>query len=57
MNATEQVLEKNHFPPPQNRATSLRMSDRERKHSRLLMLFLAAGLMLAILAPITVLAA
>ncbi len=52
-----QVLEKNHFPLPQNRATSLIMSDRDRKRGRLLMLFLAAGLVLAILAPVAVLAA
>jgi hypothetical protein len=57
MNTTAQVLEKNHFPHPQNRATSLKMSEKERKHSRMLMLFLAAGLALAILAPVAVLAA
>jgi hypothetical protein len=57
MNTATQVLEKNHFPPPQNRATSLRMSENDRKRSRLLMLFLAAGLVLAILAPVAVLAA
>jgi len=52
-----QVLEKNHFPLTQNRATSLSMSDRERKRGRLLMVLLAASLALAILAPVAVLAA
>jgi hypothetical protein len=57
MTAMTQVLEKNHFLPPQNRATSSIMSEKERQKGRMLMLFLAAGLMLAILAPVAVLAA
>jgi hypothetical protein len=57
MNTATQVLEKNHFLPPQNRATSLKMSEKERKRSRIMMLVLAAGLALAILAPVAVLAA
>jgi hypothetical protein len=57
MTTATQVFEKNHFPHPQNRATSLRMSERDRKRGRMLMLFLAAGLALAILAPVAVLAA
>ncbi len=57
MTAATQVIEKNHFLGPQNRATSLSMSEKDRKRGRTLMLFLAAGLMLAILAPVVVLAA
>jgi hypothetical protein len=52
-----QVLEKNHFLPSQNRATSSRMNEKDRKRGRILMLFLAVGLALAILAPVAVLAA
>jgi hypothetical protein len=57
MNMAMQVLEKNHFLRPQNRVTSLTMSEKDRKRGRMLMLFLAAGLALAILAPVVVLAA
>ncbi len=57
MTAMTQVLEKNHFLHPQNRATSLIMSDKDRQRGRILMLCLAVGLMLAILAPVAVLAA
>jgi hypothetical protein len=57
MTAKVQVLEKNHFPGPQNRATSLEMSEKDKRRGRALMLFLAAGLALAILAPVAVLAA
>ena len=57
MTAASQVFEKNHFLGPQNRVTSLSMSEKDRKRGRLLMLFLAAGLCLAILAPMVVLAA
>ncbi len=52
-----QVFKKNRFPHRQNRATSLDMSEKDRKRSRTLMLFLAVGLALAILAPVAVLAA
>jgi hypothetical protein len=57
MTALTQVFEKNHFLHPQNRATSLIMSERDRIRGRILMLFLAVGLALAILAPVAVLAA
>jgi hypothetical protein len=57
MNTATQVFEKNHFLRLQNRATSLTMSEKDRKRGRMLMLFLAAGLALAILAPVVVLAA
>ena len=57
MTAMAQVFEKNHFLAPQNRATRLLMSEQDRKNGRKLMLCLAVGLMLAILAPVAVLAA
>jgi hypothetical protein len=55
--ATAQVFEKNHFLHPQNRATSLMMSEKDKIRGRMLMLLVAAGLALAILAPVAVLAA
>ena len=57
MTAASQVFEKNHLSMPQNRSTRSSMSDQDRNHGRMLMLFLAAGLALAILAPVAVLAA
>ncbi len=57
MTATAQVFEKNHFLDPQNRATSIPMTENDRQRGRKLMVFLAVGLMLAILAPVVVLAA
>ncbi len=57
MTATTQVLEKNHFLIPQNRATIIPMTENDRQRGRKLMVFLAVGLMLAILAPVAVLAA
>ncbi len=57
MTVTTQVLEKNHFLAPQNRGTSIPMSENDRQRGRKLMVFLAVGLMLAILAPVAVLAA
>lgn len=57
MTATAQVFEKNHFLAPQNRATSIPMTENDRQRGRVLMLCLAVGLMLAILAPVAVLAA
>jgi hypothetical protein len=56
MTAASQVFEKNHLSVPQNRSTRSFMSEKDRKRGRLLMLFLAAGLALAILAPVAVLA-
>jgi hypothetical protein len=57
MTAAAQVFEKNHLSVPQNRRTRLVMSEKDRNHGRMLMLFVAAGLALAILAPVAVLAA
>ncbi len=57
MTATTQVFEKNHFLSTQNRATRMLMSENDRKRGRIVMLCLAVGLMLAILAPVAVLAA
>jgi hypothetical protein len=57
MTAAAQVLEKNHLSVPQNRRTRSSMSEKDRNHGRMLMLFVAAGLALAILAPVAVLAA
>ena len=57
MTAASQVFEKNHLSVPQNRGTRSSMSETDRKRGRMLMLFLAAGLALAILAPFVVLAA
>jgi hypothetical protein len=57
MTAASQVFEKNHLSVPQNRSTRSSMSENDRNRGRLLLLFLAAGLALAILAPVAVLAA
>ena len=57
MTATTQVFEKNHFLSTQNRATRMLMSENDRIRGRIVMLCLAVGLMLAILAPVAVLAA
>ena len=57
MTAASQVFEKNHLSVPQNRGTRSTMSEKDRNRGRMLMLFLAAGLALAILAPVAVLAA
>ena len=57
MTAASHVFEKNHLSVPQNRGTRSSMSEKDRNHGRMLMLFLAAGLALAILAPVVVLAA
>jgi hypothetical protein len=57
MTVASQVIEKNHLSAHQNRRTRLVMSEKDRNHGRMLMLFLAAGLALAILAPVAVLAA
>jgi hypothetical protein len=57
MTAASQVFEKNHLSVPQNRRMRSSMSEKDRNHGRMLMLFLAAGLALAILAPVAVLAA
>ena len=57
MAAASQVFEKNHLSVPQNRSTRSTMSEKDRNRGRMLMLFLAAGLALAILAPVAVLAA
>ncbi len=56
MTAASQVFEKNHLSVPQNQSTSSCMSEKDRKHGRMLLLFFAAGLALAILAPVAVLA-
>lgn len=57
MTIATQVFEKNHFLESQNQATISPMSEKDRKRGRLLMLFLAVGIGLAILAPVAVLAA
>ena len=57
MTAASQVFEKNHLSVAQNRSTRSSMSEKDRNRGRMLMLFLAAGLALAILAPVAVLAA
>lgn len=57
MTTATQVFEKNHFLTPQNRATSIGMSEKDRNRSRLLMLCLAVCLALAIIAPVAILAA
>ena len=57
MSAAAQVFEKNHFLEAQNRATSSSMNKASKHNTRALLLFLAAGLALAILAPVAVLAA
>jgi len=57
MFAAAQVIEKNHFLGRQNRATSSPMTQASKLNTRVLLLFLAAGLALAILTPVAVLAA
>ena len=57
MSAAAQVFEKNHFPGGQNRATKPLMNTGSMLNRRVMLLFLAAGLALAILAPVAVLAA
>lgn len=57
MTAASQVFEKNHLSVPQNQSTRSSMSEKDRKRGRMLLMFLAAGLALAILAPVAVLAA
>ena len=57
MTAASQVFEKNHLFDSANRAKSTVMSEKDSYHGRLLLVFLAAGLALAILAPVAVLAA
>ena len=57
MTTVRQVFEKNHFLRYQNRATSKPMNMGSKLNTRVLLLFLAAGLALAILAPVAVLAA
>lgn len=56
MTAASQVFEKNHLSVPQNQSTRSSMSEKDRKRGRMLLMFLAAGLALAILAPVAVLA-
>jgi hypothetical protein len=56
MTAASQVFEKNHLSVHQNRGTRSSMSEKDRKRGRMLLLVLAAGLALAILAPVAVLA-
>jgi hypothetical protein len=57
MIAAAQVFEKNHFLGGQNRATKPVMNPGSKLNRRVMLLFLAAGLALAILAPVAVLAA
>ena len=57
MTTVRQVFEKNHFLATQNRATKKPMNMGSKLNTRILLLFLAAGLALAILAPVAVLAA
>ena len=57
MTAASQTLEKNHLFDSANRAKGLVMSKKDRNRGTMLMLFLAVGLALAILAPVAVLAA
>ena len=57
MTAASQVFEKNHLFDSANRAKSLVMSEKDRNRGTMLMLFLAVGLALAMLAPVAVLAA
>ena len=57
MTAASQVFEKNHLSVPQNRGTRSYMSEKDRNRGHMLMVFLAAALVLAILAPVAVLAA
>jgi hypothetical protein len=57
MTAASQVFEKNHLFPTQNRSTNTPMSENSRFRNQLLLVFIAAGLAIAILAPVAVLAA
>lgn len=57
MSAAAQVFEKNHFLEGQNRATRPIMKTASKLNTRVLLICLAAGLALAILAPVAVLAA
>lgn len=57
MTAASQLFEKNHLSVPQHQSTRSSMSEKDRKRGRMLLMFLAAGLALAILAPVAVLAA
>lgn len=57
MVSAAQVIEKNHFLEGQNQATPAPMTNSPMLNTRVLLLFLAAGLALAILAPVSVLAA
>ena len=57
MIAAAQVFEKNHFLEDQNRVTKPPMNKATKLNTRVMLLFLAAGLALAILAPVAVLAA
>jgi hypothetical protein len=50
------VIEKNHFPEGQNRATKGPMSDTYRTKAKLLMLLMAVILVMATIAPMAVLA-
>jgi hypothetical protein len=57
MIAAAQVFEKNHFLGSQNRATKAPMNTVSKLNRRVMLLFVATGLALAILAPVAVLAA
>ena len=57
MTAASQVYEKNHLFDSANRAKHIAMNEKDRNRGKWLMLFMAAGLALAILAPVAVLAA
>ena len=56
MTAASQVFEKNHLSVPQNRSTRSSMSEKDRNRGQILMVLLAAALILAIMAPVAVLA-
>lgn len=57
MAAMTQVIEKNHFPGTKYHIKHDVMSKQERRRTHVWMMFLAAGMALAILAPVAVLAA
>ncbi len=57
MISAAQVVEKNHFLEQQNQATTLPMTHSSTLNTRILLFFVAAGLVLALLAPVSVLAA
>lgn len=57
MISAAQVFEKNHFLEGENRATNPLMNTATKLNTRVMLLLLAAGLALAILAPVAVLAA